>query len=114
LRTLTTHPCPATYGFPAVRGGGVEACNISYSVDYDITVPETTPLEVFRNRFGAVSGDNVHAGATVINNDGQVILGAGRGSESSPSWYTRGKIVQIDVIDDPACLRELDLAVLDD
>jgi hypothetical protein len=27
---------------------------------------------------------------------------------------TRGKIIQVDVIDDPARLRKLDLAVLDD
>lgn len=55
--------------------------NISYSVDYEITMPETAPLEV-RNRFGAVSADNVHAGASIINNNGQVTLSAGRGAES--------------------------------
>lgn len=54
--------------------------NISYSVDYEITMPETAPLEV-RNRFGAVSADQVHAGATIINNNGPVTLSAGRGTE---------------------------------
>jgi hypothetical protein len=54
--------------------------NVSYSVDYDVIVPETAPLEI-RNRFGAVSVDNLHAGATIINNNGQVNLRGSRGSQ---------------------------------
>ena len=54
--------------------------NISYSVDYDVIVPETAPVEI-RNRFGAVSVDNLHAGAIIINNNGQVNLSGGRGSQ---------------------------------
>ncbi len=54
--------------------------NISYSVDYDIAMPETAPLEV-HNRFGGVNVENVHAGATIINNNGQVVLNGGRGTQ---------------------------------
>lgn len=54
--------------------------NMSYSVVYDIVVPETAPLEV-RNRFGGVIVENLHAGATIINNNGRVNLSAGRGSQ---------------------------------
>jgi RNA polymerase sigma-70 factor (ECF subfamily) len=45
---------------------------------------------------------------------GIVVAPNGRLSGVLTFAVTRGKIVQIDVIDDSACLRELDLAVRDD
>jgi hypothetical protein len=52
--------------------------NLSYSVNYDITMPETAPLEV-RDRFGAISVTNPHGGATINNSNGQVVVSGGHG-----------------------------------
>lgn len=54
--------------------------NISYSVDYEITLPETAPVEI-RNRFGDVSVSDVHAGAIINNSNGRVTFSSGRGTE---------------------------------
>jgi hypothetical protein len=54
--------------------------NLSYSVNYDITMPETAPLEV-RNRFGAVSVSNLHAAGTINNSNGQVSFSGGSGRQ---------------------------------
>jgi len=54
--------------------------NLSYSVSYDIAIPETAPLEV-RNRFGAVSVSNLHAAATINNGNGRVVFSKGRGQQ---------------------------------
>src|SRR6266404_5384113 len=43
--------------------------NLSYGVHYDVTIPETAPLEL-RNRFGAVSVSNLHAAGRIHNNNG--------------------------------------------
>ena len=52
--------------------------NLSYAVNYDITMPETAPLEV-RNRFGAVSVTDLHAPANINNGNGRVVFTGGRG-----------------------------------
>ncbi len=52
--------------------------NISYGVDYEIAVPETSPLEL-RNRFGSVAVTGLHAPATLFNNNGPVYYSGGRG-----------------------------------
>ncbi len=54
--------------------------NLGYSVDYDITMPETAPLEV-RNRFGSVNVVGLHAGAIINNANGRVNLSGGRGRQ---------------------------------
>jgi hypothetical protein len=54
--------------------------NLSYSVHYDIAMPETSPLEV-RNRFGAVSVANLHASGVIRNNNGAVTLSGARGRQ---------------------------------
>jgi hypothetical protein len=53
---------------------------LSYSLSYDITMPETAPLEV-RNRFGTVSVTGLHAPATINNNNGKVLFIGGRGRQ---------------------------------
>jgi RNA polymerase sigma-70 factor (ECF subfamily) len=45
---------------------------------------------------------------------GVVVAPRGRLSRVVTFKIRRGKIVEIDVLADPACLRQLDLAVLDD
>jgi hypothetical protein len=54
--------------------------NLSFAVNYDITMPETAPLEV-RNRFGAVSVTDLHAPATIDNGNGKVLFTGGRGRQ---------------------------------
>ena len=61
--------------YPSSYGG-----NRGYSVDYDIVIPENSPLEV-RNRFGAVNVSNVHAAGTINNANGRVSLTGGRGRQ---------------------------------
>jgi DUF4097 and DUF4098 domain-containing protein YvlB len=54
--------------------------NLGYSVNYDITIPQTAPLEV-RNRFGAVSVRNLHANGVINNGNGRVSFTGGRGTQ---------------------------------
>jgi hypothetical protein len=54
--------------------------NLSQTVRYDITIPETAPLEI-RDRFGAVDVSNLHAPATINNGNGSVKLTGGRGRQ---------------------------------
>lgn len=52
--------------------------NISYGVEYDLTLPETTPLDV-RNRFGRVDVTRLSGPANINNGNGAVIFTGGRG-----------------------------------
>jgi hypothetical protein len=52
--------------------------NLGYGVDYDVTMPETAQL-VARNRFGNISGANLHAGSVINNGNGRVYFSGGRG-----------------------------------
>lgn len=54
--------------------------NLSFGVDYDITMPDTAPLEV-RNRFGSVTVVNLHAPGTINSGNGNVYLSGGRGRQ---------------------------------
>src|SRR6266481_213052 len=53
--------------------------NISYSADYEITMPENAPLEV-RNRFGAVDAVGMRAGTHINNGNGRVTFAQGKGA----------------------------------
>ena len=44
--------------------------DVSYSVDYDIVIPETAPLDL-RNRFGTVTVTNLHAPGTISGGNGR-------------------------------------------
>jgi len=54
--------------------------NLSYFVNYDITMPETAPLEL-RNRFGEVDVANLHASGIIRNSNGAVILSGNYGRQ---------------------------------
>ena len=54
--------------------------NLGFQVDYDITMPDTSPLDV-RNRFGSVSVVNVHAPGSINNANGRVSLSGGKGRQ---------------------------------
>jgi hypothetical protein len=51
-----------------------------FSVDYDVTMPETAPLNA-RNRFGGVSVLNLHAPGIINNTNGRVSLAGGKGRQ---------------------------------
>jgi hypothetical protein len=52
--------------------------NLGYSVEYDISMPDAAVLDI-RNRFGAVSVTDPHAGGAIHNSNGKVSLWGGRG-----------------------------------
>ncbi len=52
--------------------------NVSFSVECDITMPDTAPLDL-RNQFGSVDVSNLHANSTIHNGNGPVTFLAGRG-----------------------------------
>ena len=54
--------------------------DVSFSVRYDITVPETSPL-VVRNSFGAISLSGVKASSEIYNSHGEIRFRDGRGTQ---------------------------------
>jgi len=54
--------------------------NLSWSVDLDIVMPDTAPLEL-RNQFGPVSVTDLHAPADIVNSNGKVSFTGGRGKQ---------------------------------
>ena len=54
--------------------------NLGYSVNLDIAMPETSPLEL-RNRFGHVTVQNLHAAGSVNNSNGNVVVTNARGRQ---------------------------------
>jgi putative adhesin len=54
--------------------------HISFSVDYDILMPETAPLSV-RNKFGEISVEGLKASATLSNANGSTSFRDGRGTQ---------------------------------
>ncbi len=53
---------------------------VSYSVDFDIVMPETMPLSA-RNKFGDVSVLNLKANGTISNVNGKVVFRSGKGEQ---------------------------------
>ena len=51
---------------------------MSFGVEYDLTLPETTPLDL-RNRFGRVDVTRLGGPANINNGNGTVIFTGGRG-----------------------------------
>ncbi|MBV8071365.1 MAG: hypothetical protein JO270_15760 [Acidobacteriaceae bacterium] len=62
------------------RGGFFNYRSCSYSMRYEITMPETAPLEV-RNSFGGISVTGVKGGAQLTNSHGNVESRNGAGTE---------------------------------
>jgi hypothetical protein len=54
--------------------------HLSYNVDFDIAMPDTSPLDV-RHRFGAIDVSNLHAAAIINSGNGNVTFLAGRGTQ---------------------------------
>lgn len=57
--------------YPESSGGFLNFRNTSYSVHYEITLPETAPVEV-RNSFGGVSVVGIKAGGQITNSHGDL------------------------------------------
>ena len=54
--------------------------DLGYSVNYDISMPDSAVLEV-RNSFGRVSASGLHAGAAIHNGNGSVQVASGKGNQ---------------------------------
>jgi hypothetical protein len=52
--------------------------NISYAVDMDVTMPDSSPLDL-RNRFGSTDVSSLNAPATIVSSNGNVTFLAGHG-----------------------------------
>jgi len=61
------------------RNGWLNFKNMSYSVNLDITYPESSPLEI-RNEFGDVRLSECRGGSHIVNGHGALIFRNGRGS----------------------------------
>jgi hypothetical protein len=72
----TEYPKEEHDGFFGFRG----LSYLSYSVNLDVTMPETAPLEL-RNDFGSVSIEDLKANANVVNGHGKLTFRNGRGSQ---------------------------------
>lgn len=55
--------------------------DVSFSVRYDITVPETSPL-VVRNSFGGISVSGIKASSEIYNSHGEIRFRDGRGTQN--------------------------------
>ncbi len=66
--------------YPERAGSFMGFHNISYYVRYELTIPETAPLEV-RNSFGAVSVTGVKANAEITTSHGAIDFHNGRGTQ---------------------------------
>lgn len=62
------------------NGGFQFMHNISYYVHYDVTIPETAPLQI-RNSFGKVSVAGVKASCTILTSHGDLEFKDGRGTQ---------------------------------
>ena len=62
--------------------------NTSYSVRYDLTVPESSPFDV-HNSFGAVSVSGVKASSNITNSHGDLIFRDGQGTQRLDNSFAR-------------------------
>ena len=62
--------------------------NTSYSVRYDVAVPESSPLDV-HNSFGAVSVSGVKANSTITNSHGDLVFRDGQGTQRLDNSFAR-------------------------
>lgn len=81
---ILTDPSSAEFAirtrYPEFTNGLFSGSNaISYSVRYDLTIPESTPLTV-RNGFGAVSVSGLKADGTITTSHGSLTVRDGRGA----------------------------------
>ena len=66
--------------YPDEHSGWFNFKNRSYSVSYDITYPETAPLNI-RNEFGDVRVSESKGGSRIVSGHGALVLKNGKGSQ---------------------------------
>lgn len=66
--------------YPSEHNGWLSSHSNSYSVNFDITYPETAPLEV-RNEFGDIRVSECKGGARLVNGHGALVLRNGKGNQ---------------------------------
>ena len=66
--------------------------NMSYSVNLEIQMPETAPLEL-RNRFGSVTVQRLRAPATINNGNGNVVLMQGSGRQRIENSFGNVEVI---------------------
>lgn len=69
--------------------------NFSWSVDIDIAMPDTTPLDL-RNQFGSVSVTDLHAPANIVDSNGKVSFTGGRGRQRIETSFGDVELVRND------------------
>jgi DUF4097 and DUF4098 domain-containing protein YvlB len=76
--------------YPDARGR-----NVSYAVDYDITVPETAPLQA-RNSFGDMSVKGLKAEGDVRNSHGRLTFTDGRGRQRLENSFGAVEVARVE------------------
>jgi hypothetical protein len=67
--------------YPERANGWMGSRNASFSVSFDITYPESSPLEI-RNEFGEVRVSNCRAGSRIVNAHGALSVRDGKGIQN--------------------------------
>jgi DUF4097 and DUF4098 domain-containing protein YvlB len=67
----------------------------SWSVDLDIAMPDTAPLDL-RNQFGSVSVTDLHAPANIVDSNGKVSFTGGRGRQRIETSFGDVELVRND------------------
>ena len=66
--------------YPEKKWHFVDKGFVSYSVDFDIAMPETMPLAA-RNKFGDISVENLKANSELSNANGKIVFRNGKGEQ---------------------------------
>ncbi len=79
--------------YPSTERGmmGIHWSNVSFSVHYDVTVPESSPLSV-RNSFGAVSVTGTRTSSEISTSHGELIFHDGRGAQRLENSFARVEV----------------------
>lgn len=80
LVTASTNDVSVRTRYPEESGGNWFGRGTSFSVNYDILIPESARLDL-RNRFGRVDVSGLRAPGSVRNANGSVLLTDGRGAQ---------------------------------
>ena len=67
--------------------------NVSFSVRYELTLPENSPLDV-HNAFGAVSATGVQASSEITTSHGELHFRNGRGTQRLQNSFARVEVVK--------------------
>lgn len=77
--------------YPEMQNNFFGIRNVSYTVRYELTIPEATPLEV-RNAFGAVSVTGVKASSDVTTSHGDLEWRDGRGTQRLETSFANVRV----------------------